>query len=160
MVRQALFSILGERVPGARALDLFAGSGALGLEALSRGAASCVFVDEDRGAEAAIRANLAKAKLEGGRVVRAEVAAWLRRERGRYDLVFADPPYAGDALGGDLVAGLLAEGELLRLVGPDGLLVVERAAADEAPAGLGWELLDQRRYGGSAILLYAPGGDL
>src|SRR5512133_3196522 len=73
-VRQAIFSILGERVENARALDLFAGSGAIGLEALSRGAASCVFVDEHRQAAAVISENLAKSRLDGGRAVKAEVS--------------------------------------------------------------------------------------
>jgi len=92
-VRQAIFSILGERVDNARVLDLFAGSGAIGLEALSRGAASCVFVDEHRQASNVISENLAKSRLEGGRVVKAEVATHLKRDAAIYDLIFADPPY-------------------------------------------------------------------
>src|SRR5690606_13224230 len=79
-VRQAIFSILAERVVDARVLDLFAGSGALGLEALSRGARSCVFVDEHRQAATVIAENLKRARLEGGRVVRSEAATFLKRD--------------------------------------------------------------------------------
>ena len=82
-VRQAIFSILGPKVESATVLDLFAGSGAIGLEALSRGATSCVFVDEHRQAETVIRENLEKSRLQGGRVVRADVHAWLARDPGR-----------------------------------------------------------------------------
>ena len=106
-VRQAVFSILAARVVGARVLDLFAGSGALGLEALSRGAASCVFVENHRQATSVITKNLEKSKLTGGRVVTGAVDAFLRRDTAQYDLVFADPPYwkhPGDA---DEVAALL-----------------------------------------------------
>ncbi len=154
-VRQALFSILGERVDGARVLDLFAGSGALGLEALSRGAASCLFVDDHRQACAVIGENLAKARLEGGRVVRSETASFLKRDAATYDLIFADPPYwknhgdkdhAGDLLKAGLIAPRLAE---------NGLFLVEISANQKSPAGEGLELMDRREYGSSAILMYA-----
>lgn len=92
-VRQAIFSMLAAKVEGARVLDLFAGSGAIGLEALSRGAASCVFVDEHRQAAATITGNLAKTRLEGGRVVKADVSSFLKRDNATYHLIFADPPY-------------------------------------------------------------------
>src|SRR5881409_2533008 len=94
-VKSAIFSSLGERVPGARVLDLFAGSGALGIEALSRGAASAVFVERAAPAQAALRANLEALGIEAD-VRRADVRAFVRNvsEAGRtYDLVFLDPPY-------------------------------------------------------------------
>src|SRR5918994_896853 len=94
-VREAWMSILADAIPGARVLDLYAGSGALGLEALSRGAASATFVESARSALAAIRANL-EAAGEDAEVVSSEVVPWLRsaaeRER-TFDLVFCDPPY-------------------------------------------------------------------
>jgi 16S rRNA (guanine966-N2)-methyltransferase len=156
-VRQALFSILRERVESARVLDLFAGSGALGLEALSRGAASCIFVDEHRQAAAVITENLTKSKLPGGRVVRAEVAAFLRRDAATYDLIFADPPYAKHPGDPDAIGTLLV-GEWLRpRLSPDGWFIAEVAAHQPSPAGPDWSLVDRREYGGSAILLYAPG---
>ena len=93
-VRGAVFSSLGEAVEGARALDLFAGSGAIGIEALSRGAASCVFVDANRKAADVIRANLAHARLRG--TVRLQnVAAFVARaEISSLDIIFADQPFA------------------------------------------------------------------
>jgi 16S rRNA (guanine966-N2)-methyltransferase len=154
-VRQAMFSILGPRVPDAAALDLFAGSGAIGLEALSRGAASCVFVDEHRNAEAAIRENLAKARLEGGRVVRADVHAWVARDSGTYDLIFADPPYAKYPGERDHLKELMAKPELLRRLADGGWLVAECSSTSRGPEAPGWRLVDRREYGGSAILLYA-----
>lgn len=156
-VRQAVFSILGERVENARVLDLFAGSGALGLEALSRGAASCVFVDEHRQAAQVITENLTKSRLPGGRVVRAEVTAYLRRDLATYDLIFADPPYVKHPGDHDAMGALLG-GEWLRpRLAADGWLIAEVATHQPSPAGGGWALVDRREYGGSAILLYAPG---
>jgi 16S rRNA (guanine966-N2)-methyltransferase len=94
-VREALFSILGTRVEGAEVLDLFAGSGALGLEALSRGAARATFVDSAPAAVRALRANLAALGADA-EVVRADALRWMRAASGRerqYSLVFLDPPY-------------------------------------------------------------------
>ena len=156
-VRQALFSILGGMVEGARVLDLFAGSGALGLEALSRGAASCRFVDDDRKAAAVIEDNLRQTKLAGGAVTRADVFQFLARDRGLYDLVFADPPYARTKLDRDFLGELLGGADLRRVIEPDGWLVVEMAAESETPEWDGWKLELRRSYGGASILLYAPG---
>src|SRR3954452_1514587 len=93
-VKAAIFSSLGETVIGARVLDLFAGTGALGIEALSRGAANARFVDHDRQAVAVIERNLAKTKLSG-RVVQRDVFDFLRGpiSQESYDIIFADPPY-------------------------------------------------------------------
>lgn len=86
---------MGDRVSGAACLDLFAGTGALGVEALSRGAERCDFVDALPAAARAIRENLSRTHLEGrGRVVRSDARRFLAREGGRYDIVFVDPPYA------------------------------------------------------------------
>ena len=153
-LRQAIFSILADRTLDARVLDLFAGSGAIGLEALSRGAASCIFVDDHRQAAAVIAENLAKARLDGGRVVRAEVLAFLKRDTATYDLIFADPPYwkfHGDK---DHLATLLASPYLPARLAPGGALVTEASAAQAPPESPSWSLLDRRQYGSSAILLY------
>lgn len=157
-VRQAVFSRLGERVVDARVLDLFAGSGAVGLEALSRGARSCTFVDESRGSEAVVRDNLTKAGLEGGQVVRGDVHGFLRRDAGGFDLIFADPPYARSLLDRDHVGELLGEVDWSRQLAPDGFLVVEQSADTEAGTSPALELVDRREYGGCAILLYALKG--
>lgn len=151
-VREALFAILGDRVDGARVLDLFAGTGALAIEALSRGAARAVLVEQAAPAVAVIRANLEALGLTGSALVRRTRAeTYLRTRRdGPFDLVFLDPPYAA---GVGLVAGLLA-----RLAGgalaPGAVVVVESAARAEAPV---WplELLPEspRRYGDTALHL-------
>lgn len=158
-VRQALFSILGGRVEGARVLDLFAGSGAIGLEALSRGAASCVFVDNHRAAEAVLRDNLGRSRLEGGRIVRADVHRWLGGEPGRFDLIFADPPYAKTPFDRDHLGELFAKGLLQGRLADAGWLVVEQSEGESTREAPGLRLEDRRVYGGSAILLYAREGD-
>jgi 16S rRNA (guanine966-N2)-methyltransferase len=156
-VRQAIFSILAERVENARVLDLFAGSGAIGLEALSRGAASCVFVDEHRQASAVIAENLTKTKLEGGRAVKADVASFLKRDVSTYDLIFADPPYWKHHGDKDHVGDLLKAGLIAPRLAPGGWFVAEVSANSPSPAGDDLTLSDRREYGGSAILFYVPG---
>ena len=144
-VREALFSILGDRVQGARVLDLFAGTGALGLEALSRGAASAVFVDRDT---TPVQANLEALGLTG-EVHRRDALAWLRTAAGPFDLVFLDPPYKSAP---DL-APRLAD-TLPSLLSPGALVVSEsdrRAPLDLAPL----ETQDERRYGVTLIRLHA-----
>ena len=149
-VREAVFSILAARIPGARVLDLFAGSGALGIEALSRGAASTVFVDADPAAIRAVAANLAG--ITGGDAVRRDARKFLRtaRENGHvYDLIFLDPPYRdGPRLGRELsepLTGVLA---------PGGLVISE--SDRRAPIDLPHLTLDdERRYGDTLIRLHA-----
>ena len=148
-VREALFSILGARVPDARVLDLFAGSGALGIEALSRGAGAVTFVDNDPAAVRVIRANLSG--IGEAQVLRRDAHRALRsaRENGcQYDLVFLDPPYRhAETLGrtlGDAIAAVLA---------PDGLAVSE--SARRSPLDLPPLLIDdERRYGDTLIRLH------
>lgn len=156
-VREALFSILSDVVSGASILDLFAGSGALGLEALSRGAERVQFVERDRGACKVIEANLEKAKLTGvGRVLQREAQAFLSNARaGTFDLIFADPPYVkrdGDV---DHAADLMADENLLRVISPGGMVVLETAKGrgKTVPAA-GWELFDSRLYGGTELSFF------
>ncbi len=153
-VRQAVFSIIGERVVGVRVLDLFAGSGALGLEALSRGAASCTFVDDHRQAVKVIGENLIKAKLDGGHAVKSEVAAFLKRDAATYELIFADPPYwkyHGDK---DLVSELLKSGTVPSRLASDGWLIAEISSHQASPSAEDFTLVARREYGSSAILIY------
>ena len=97
-VRETLFNWLREHVEGARCLDLFAGSGALGLEALSRGAAQVAFVDRERQAVEALRAHLVSLHAEGGEVFLSDALAWLGSAPKPFDLVFLDPPFDSELL--------------------------------------------------------------
>lgn len=153
-LREALFSILGNRVDEARVLDLFAGSGALGLECLSRGAASCIFVDDSREAQQVIKKNLRDLNLEGGRVTTGDVSRFLTGDRGEYNLIFADPPYFKHPGDVDHVEWLLTHPNLVDRLSADGLLVVEDPPGNQRGDYDGWKLLDQRQYGGCGILFY------
>lgn len=153
-VRQALFSILGETVHGARVLDLFAGSGALGLEALSRSAASCVFVEEHRQACGVISANLAATRLEGGTVVKSDVPVFLKRDAAAYDLIFADPPYCKNPGDHDHIATLIAAGLVASRLAPDGWFLAEVSSHYRTPSAESLELIDRRTYGSSSVLFY------
>ena len=152
-VRGAVFSSLGEAVGGARSLDLFAGSGALGIEALSRGAASCTFVDSHRKSAVAIRDNLARAKLKGT-VRQQDVAAFLAAAPDdAFDLVFADPPFALAVGDKAHPAQLMGSGRLQRCLAPGGIFVVE-LPGEPPPAAGAWELLRCRPYGQAWVAFY------
>ncbi len=147
-VREALFSILGD-VGGARVLDLFAGSGALAIEALSRGASAAALVDTSAAAIAAIKRNLATLGIEA-EVQRRTASAFLQRARDsarQYDLVFIDPPYRrASRLGPQLTVALAP-------VLNSGARVI--AESDRrSPLGLELELLDERRYGDTLIQIH------
>jgi 16S rRNA (guanine966-N2)-methyltransferase len=146
-VREALFSMLGE-VGGARVLDLYAGSGALGIEALSRGAESATFVDRDPRAVAAIERNLASLGLEA-RVARQDVLRFLARTDGAFDLVFCDPPYDSATR----LAGPLAE-RLPALIAEDARIVTESDKRN--PLVLPFPLLVERTYGDTRIAIHEP----
>lgn len=151
-VREALFSVLGDRVAGARVLDLFAGTGALAIEALSRGAASAVLVEQAPRAVAVIRSNLEALDLQRVATVRRTRAeTYLRSQRdGPFDLVFLDPPYA---VGVGVLAGLLARLERGALA-PGAVVAVETASRAESPPWPAGLLPDApRRYGDTALHL-------
>ncbi|MEJ0098842.1 MAG: 16S rRNA (guanine(966)-N(2))-methyltransferase RsmD [Pseudomonadota bacterium] len=157
-VRETLFNWLAPHISGMRVLDLFAGSGALGFEALSRGASSAVLVEKDRMAAASLRAtaqrfNLGTARVEGG-----DAVAFLRAQpAGSYDLVFLDPPFADRLLKPALAA--LDEGELLA---PGGFCYLEQSSAAELPAlPAGWVVHRNGKAGEVGYyLLHAPPRDL
>jgi len=146
-VREAVFASLSSQgtVEGASFLDLFAGTGAMGIEALSRGAASATFVDDDPVALATIRANLEATGLAGAAtVVRSDAVRFLDGGGATFDVAVADPPYAFS--GWDAVlAGLRPR---------TGLAVLEAGA--EIDLGLGWEAVRARRYGGTVVILARP----
>jgi 16S rRNA (guanine966-N2)-methyltransferase len=150
-VREAAFNLIGP-VDDAAVLDVFAGSGAMGLEALSRGARRCVFLESDRAACRAIQANLEKLRLTGALVVCQDAFAALRQERAgarRYDLVLVDPPYG---VWPELEARLAAA--LPPLIADDGLLVVETDARTEPQLPL--DPVTSRRYGSARLSLFRP----
>ncbi len=152
-MRENVFNLVGP-VDGARVLDLFAGSGALGIEALSRGAERCVFVERDPEAARTIERNLDKLRLTGARVVRGDALMAVEREAAagaEYDLVLVDPPY-----------GMLTEIQprlarhLPALLAPDGLVVVETDARVEPELPL--QLRTSRKYGQTRVTLFEASG--
>ena len=154
-VREALFSALEARgaIEDAEVLDLYAGSGALGIEALSRGASTAVLVERDPRACAVIQANIAVAGVRGALVRRASVPAYLRRTPGPVDLVLVDPPYADSVDSVDAVVALLP-----RWTRSGALVVVERDARSPAPTWPdGLEPEEPRTYGETTLhLAVAP----
>jgi len=153
-VRQALFSILAGHVDGARVLDLFAGSGALGIEALSRGAASCLFVESQRQAASVITMNLEKTKLSGGRVAIGTVDAYLKRDVATYDIILADPPYWKHHGDSDEIGKLIANSLIAPRLADGGWFVAETSSAYRPPETGELHLEDRRTYGSSALLFF------
>jgi 16S rRNA (guanine966-N2)-methyltransferase len=148
-VREAAFMLIGP-VDGASVLDLFAGSGAMGLEALSRGAARALFVESDRDAARTIERNLDKLRLTGVTVLQMDALTALRQEAAaarRYDLVLVDPPYGTFARMQTALATYLPA-----VLEPDGLLVVETGAREEPELPLA--LRTSRRYGAARLTLF------
>ena len=145
-VREALFSILGDRVIDARVLDLFAGTGALGIEALSRGAESATFVDDDRDAVDAITRNLTEIGASG-EVKRRDALAFLAQTPARFDLVFADPPYSS----APQLAGPLTE-RLPAVLADEALIVIE--SHKRTPLDLDLPLVTERDYGTTRIRIH------
>jgi 16S rRNA (guanine966-N2)-methyltransferase len=165
--RQAVFNVLEHAawspgLRGARVIDLFAGSGALGLEALSRGAEFCLFVETDAAARGAIRDNLEALAPDGALFGRSRIHRRDATDLGKkpagdgapFDLAFLDPPYAS-GLGERALASLAKDGWLKA----GAICVFERGAGEPAPTVAGFEALDDRRYGAARVhvLKYSPG---
>jgi 16S rRNA (guanine966-N2)-methyltransferase len=157
--RQAIFNILehapwSDGLEGRRVIDVFAGSGALGLEALSRGATKCLFLDLSETSLAAVRANVAAFGLEERAHLSRQDASRLgprHEHRPLFDLAFLDPPYGRD-LAPPTLACLQGGGWL----NPDAIVVLERGAGEAEIETPGYELLDQRRYGAARVLFLRP----
>ena len=150
-VKEALFSIIQFEIAGARVLDLFGGTGQLGIEALSRGAKSAVFVDFSDTACKLIRENLRRTKLEAeGTVVRSDYMDYLRRCRETFDIIFLDPPYAEVFLENSL--NCITEIDILQT---NGIIVTERPLGKELPWDFpGFTRSKDYKYGNTLITLY------
>ena len=162
-VRGAIFSSLAESVPDARVLDLFAGAGSLGIEALSRGARSATFVERDRRTVECIRGNLEKTHLAAGaEVLCLDVFTALARPLSshRFECIFADPPYTSADQPQDYTGQLLTNEHLPAVLAPGGLFVLEKSPRQPLPAEIGdWEVVRQKRYGTTEVIfLKRPSG--
>lgn len=155
-VRGAIFSSLAESVPDARVLDLFAGAGSLGIEALSRGARSVTFVERDRRTLECIRGNLEKTRLQArADLICLDVFAALARNLSarQFDFILADPPYASADQPKDYAAQLLTDEHLPTILTPGGVFVLEKSPRQPLPVDLGgWEIVRQKRYGTTEVL--------
>lgn len=150
-VKEAVFSMIQFEIEGRNVLDLFAGSGQLGIEALSRGAKSAVFVDKSAQATGLIRKNLLHVKLsEKASVLTNDCAAYLARATGSFDLAFIDPPYGG-GLAADALPALAAH------MTPGGIIIAETSAAETLPEHTGgFAVVSRRTYGKTAVSVYRP----
>jgi 16S rRNA (guanine966-N2)-methyltransferase len=148
-VRETLFNWLAPVIEGARCLDLFAGTGALGIEAMSRGAAACTFVESDRALARAIEENLARLKVANARVVAADADAWLAGTAQPFDVAFLDPPFGAGLW--DAAANRLEGGGWLA---PGAWIYVESPADAEPALPPGWQPHREGRAGAVRFALY------
>lgn len=152
-VREALFSMLAAELPGTRFCDLFAGSGAVGIEAWSRGAGSVCWVEQQPRALAVLKRNVAELGITNSVVIGRDVMSFLRRPFGEpFDYLYADPPYGPrDETWGDALLALSAAPGVLA---PDGMLILEQRRNQPVAENSCWTLLDQRRYGMTVLVRY------
>ena len=158
-VKAAIFSSLADQVIDAAILDLFAGSGGLGIEALSRGAASVLFIEGDRQSIRAIEKNLAKTKLSG-RVRQQDVFEFLGRSSfaEKFRIIFADPPYEKTKSGERFTEKLLANAALAQLLEPGGVFVLEKRSTERISETKLWSVVRVKTYGATEVLFlrHAP----
>jgi len=160
-VRAAVFSSLGERAVGARVLDLYAGSGAFGLEAWSRGASSVYWVEANKAVFRVLKGNV-KDLCHGpggeSHCILRDAMRFLRssNEANPFDLILADPPYDREGKFQRLENTLLALEEH-PILAPNGILVFELSISEDAPSRDGWVLIKNKRYGGTRLVMYVRG---
>jgi len=144
LVKESMFNIVQEHFPCERVLDLFAGSGALGFESLSRGAESCIFIEMNRQAVQIIRKNAGYLKLEKQEyeVIQRDFEVYIKNENGKFDVIFLDPPYGKGYLN-KAVYGIRANG----LLATDGILIIESEVGGEEIDFDGFEILKEKKYG-------------
>jgi 16S rRNA (guanine966-N2)-methyltransferase len=152
-VKAAIFSSLADAIVGASVLDLFAGTGGLGIEALSRGASSVLFVDDDKRSVAAIEKNLAKTRLNG-RVRQQDVFEFLRRSKSRdkFRIIFADPPYEKTPAGERFTEKLLSDKSLPQLLDVRGILILEKRTGEDLADSRFWKTTRRKPYGATEVL--------
>jgi 16S rRNA (guanine966-N2)-methyltransferase len=152
-VKAAIFSSLGDAIIGSRVLDLFAGSGALGIEALSRGAGSVLFVEGDRQSTDVIEKNLAKTKFKA-RVRQQNVFDFLQSVSGieKFQIIFADPPYEKTKSGERFTEKLLTSEKLGQLLAPGGVFVLEKRLGEALPETKLWRVARQKTFGATEVL--------
>jgi 16S rRNA (guanine(966)-N(2))-methyltransferase RsmD len=149
-VKAAIFSSLGERIIGAHVLDLFAGAGGLGIEALSRGAASAIFVESNRSSARAIERNLTTTKLEG-KVHVQDVFEFLKHTTQQFDIIFSDPPY--ECVSSSRETHLLLNNETIpRVLAGNGVFVLEKRPGEPLPPHPDWSISRARKYGATEVL--------
>ena len=147
-VREYIFSVLGDKVNGALVLDLFAGSGAMGLEAKSRGADQVCFVDISRPALDSVRRNCEMIGFSA-QIIKGNAVNVLDGLREAFDLIFCDPPYRYPHM-----ATILQKIQELNRIKPEGLLVYESSARNEAPRASGWQIVRQKKMGDTQVTFY------
>ncbi|MBR5538006.1 MAG: 16S rRNA (guanine(966)-N(2))-methyltransferase RsmD [Clostridia bacterium] len=155
-VKQSVFNIIQFDIEGRKVLDLFGGSGQLGLEAMSRGAASCVIVEGDRNAQKAIEANIRNCGFDRGcQLIKGDAFQFLQRQKpGSYHLIFLDPPY-----GGELLNRAIAEICRIDILAEGGIMVCESAADDVVqPVQAPYRVVKQYRYGHTDLTIITKGG--
>jgi 16S rRNA (guanine966-N2)-methyltransferase len=145
--RGALFNIIAEELPGANVLDAFAGSGSLGLEAMSRGAESVVFVEKDRIAAKIIQNNIDLLRIDQAKVVKSTLSNWLdTTQSSGFDIIFADPPYHDPQFS--------TVTRLFGLLKPGALMVLSHPGKGEVPSKTGVVVVDNRSYGNLNLAFY------
>lgn len=152
-VKESLFSSLGSHVVDAAVLDLFAGAGSFGIEALSRGAHAAVFVEKDAKALRSLDSNLSSLGI-GAEVVRRPVEVYLKAVSGPFDLVFCDPPWLLDTPSLTAILEQLAPN-----LAPNAVLVITRRSSDSVPDPAGYQIADERRIGDTKIVRYTKGAN-
>jgi 16S rRNA (guanine966-N2)-methyltransferase len=146
-IRGAIFNKIAAEIPNAEVLDAFAGSGALGLEAISRGAKNTTFIERDRVAQKIIANNVTLLGVETqASLIKAPVASWIKATKKQFDIIFADPPYDDPQLS--------TVRELFGLLKPNGLMVLSYPGRSETLAETGVVVVDNRSYGNAAIAFY------
>lgn len=158
LVRGAIFSSLGEMIVGAQVLDLFSGTGAIGLEALSRGAAGAVLVESHQRAVETIRRNLERTRLTGATIHCLDIFSYLDRSApaAAFDIIVADPPYAKRPGDRDFTPELLASASLRAALKEEGIFVLEHLPGATLPLTEQWSLLRQKRYGATEVAFLRP----